>query len=568
MHTLFLFILSLFLFVTPVFAKYDPTTVANNKYGIHIVDINDVADAATLVNSNGGNWGYVTLVMQEDDRNKDKWQHTFDDLRRLHLIPIVRLATHVDGASWVIPSAASANDWAQFLNDLNWPIENRYVVLFNEPNHADEWGGKLDPSGFADITDVFTQTLHKANTDFFILPGALDVSASSDGASMDAAAYWSQMFSHNAHVFDDVDGWASHSYPNPAFSGSPYATGRGTLYSYFWERNVLKNLGFTKKLPVFITETGWQHSEGATNGYGLLSSQQVGQYLTVAAQTVWQDPDIVAITPFVLNYQAFPFDHFSWRLLGQQNFYPQFASYQNIQKSAGDPKQHERFIVHKKIIPTHVVSGSTYTVSGTITNAGQSILSSDDGYVLKFTVKGNFASIYDPLPVLEPTQTGQITIHIETPKQTGDYPYTLELSHGNQTAVLETGSVKVVEPPSVTVSVQLGWRKTSDATDASILVYDDKTLLSKVNGVHISNGKGTITGLRNILPGKRYRIVVLAPYYLPRQAIATLSANNTSVTLPRMYPLDFNKDGALTPADILAGVQLKPNFIFSLIVSP
>ena len=560
--------LLLMLFPARVFAKYDPTSVPNNKYGIHIVDVNDMPDAANLVNSSGGDWGYVTLVMQDDDRNFEKWQGVFNRMRRFHLIPIVRLATHVDGDHWIIPGQASIEDWTRFLNSLNWPTENRYVILFNEPNHANEWGGALDPEGYADIAEKFTQALHHTSEDFFVMPAALDVSASSDGASMDAAVFYSRMVSKDPGLYTDADGLASHSYPNPGFSGSPFATGRGTLTSYRWELAELQTLGITKTLPVFITETGWVHAEGVVQNPSLLSSDQVGNDLKIAASSVWQDPRIVAVTPFVLNYQDYPFDHFSWRKLHSGDFYSQYSAYQSIEKVAGEPKQREKFTLKNRLMPQKLVAGSSYALSASLENSGQSILSEQDGYALSFSAKGDFSMVADPLPILEPGQSGLLSIHLQTPHTPGVYPYTIALHHNNQEIPLEKESVRIVPPPGVTVSVQLGWRKLNNATDATVLVYDDKTLLRKVSGVTVKNGQTTVPDLTNIVPGKKYRIVVLLPYYLPRQAIVTLGSNNTAVSMPRMLPLDFNRDGALTPADILALLNLKPNFILSLFIGP
>lgn len=81
---IFLLILGIFL-VSPTnsFAK-------NNKFGIHIMDEHDLVDAANLVNSNGGEWGYVTIVIRDDQLNRDRWQSVFNQMRRLKLIPIVR----------------------------------------------------------------------------------------------------------------------------------------------------------------------------------------------------------------------------------------------------------------------------------------------------------------------------------------------------------------------------------------------------------------------------------------------------------------------------------------------
>jgi len=43
-------IFSLFLFVPRVQAIYDPLSVPNNRYGIHIVDTNDIQALPKLVN--------------------------------------------------------------------------------------------------------------------------------------------------------------------------------------------------------------------------------------------------------------------------------------------------------------------------------------------------------------------------------------------------------------------------------------------------------------------------------------------------------------------------------------
>src|SRR4030067_3611659 len=72
----------------------------NNKFGIHLAQphLDELEKTKELVNSNGGDWGYVTLVIQENDRDKNKWQEVFDRMRQLHLIPIIRLATVPEGA--------------------------------------------------------------------------------------------------------------------------------------------------------------------------------------------------------------------------------------------------------------------------------------------------------------------------------------------------------------------------------------------------------------------------------------------------------------------------------------
>ena len=134
-----------------VVRAYDPASVPNNRVGVHILDPNEINDAAKLINSSGGDWGYVTIPIRSNDRDRDKWLKFFQNARRLHVIPIIRLATYPNSDVWVEPNSADLIDFANFLNDMPWPTNNRYLILFNEPNHANEWGGNLNPYNYATL---------------------------------------------------------------------------------------------------------------------------------------------------------------------------------------------------------------------------------------------------------------------------------------------------------------------------------------------------------------------------------------------------------------------------------
>src|SRR3990167_10707812 len=145
----------LLFFPSPVKSIYDPLSVPNNKFGIHIIDENDLVSAAHLVNSSGGDWGYVTMVITQEDRKLNKWTTNFELMTKLHLTPIIRIATALSGSMWKTPSISEIDIWADFLDELPWPVKNRYVIIYNEPNHAKEWGGKIDPEGYAEILGIF-----------------------------------------------------------------------------------------------------------------------------------------------------------------------------------------------------------------------------------------------------------------------------------------------------------------------------------------------------------------------------------------------------------------------------
>jgi hypothetical protein len=568
MIALLLSLLLLFL-PRPVFAINNPTDVPNNKYGIHIADFNDIPDLPALVNSSNGDWGYVTLVSTDNDRDHGRWQTMFDQMRRLHLIPIVRIATHVEQDYWAKPKNDSFDSIISFFQSLNWPVQNRYIVLYNEPNHAKEWGNAVDPEGYADTFVEFAKKLKAASDDYFVLPAGLDVSSRTDAMSLDAFVFLTRMIHEKPEILTLMDGWTSHSYPNPAFSGSPYATGRGTLRSYVAELALLQNLGLSKTLPVFITETGWTHNQGKNPSYNLLSPQTIGNNLVIAAQNVWSDPKIVAVTPFVFNYQDVPFDIFSWKKLGTSDYYAQYGAYQSIAKVKGEPIQKEEYVLSESLLPPTLVANSTYTLTTKIVNKGQGILNPSDEYEVKFDDnKKGFTVFSDPLPILEPNEKGTFTIHLKTPIQSGTYRVQLYVTHYNRQIPIQTCDITVVPPPSIHLSLQLGWRRTNTASDVTVIVYDGNTVMHKFSGLPLINGEVTAEGLTDIVPGRKYRIVALVPYYLPRQTIIPLGAQVTDVHMKRLLPFDIDGDGTLTPGDVVALFKNPPKDMIHLFISP
>jgi len=62
----------IFTFVQKVQAVEDPLAVPNNMVGVHILFPSEISDAAGLVNSTKGDWGYVTIPVQSGDKNIKK----------------------------------------------------------------------------------------------------------------------------------------------------------------------------------------------------------------------------------------------------------------------------------------------------------------------------------------------------------------------------------------------------------------------------------------------------------------------------------------------------------------
>lgn len=307
----------------------------NNKFGLYIYseskDFFNLAEK--LVNSNGGDWGYVLLPYNVKDRDYDKWGRVFSWLLDKHLIPVIQLHD-IDVAKYEEQTQNSA----KFLNSFVWPTKQRYISVYNEPNDANFWYGYVNAAEYAEILDFTIDTYNEENADFFMLNGAFNASASTTPTSLDSFEYMRRMNEAVPGIFSKLDGWASHSYPQPNFSGSPNASGRWSIRAYAAELSYLESeFKVEKALPVFITETGWAHAEGERYNSSYLGIDQVSSNFKKAFEDVWLPDDrVVAVMPFTIKFDA-PYDHFSW--VNKDNVpYKHYEVVKSLKKQAGKPQ--------------------------------------------------------------------------------------------------------------------------------------------------------------------------------------------------------------------------------------
>lgn len=519
----------------------------NNIFGIHLAQpaAEDIRSASDLVNSGGGKWGYVTLVIQENDRSRDKWQGVFDQLRELHLIPIVRVATQAEGENWRRPEARDAKDWADFLNSLNWVVKRRYVILFNEPNHNSEWGGEVDEKSFTNVSFEFAKKLKEKNSDFFIMLAGFDASAPSWPPGMeDEEVFLKRVIEQKKELFDYVDGWASHSYPNPGFSGSPYSTGRGTIKTYDWELSLLRSLGVSKDLPVFITETGWKLGNDGAIAQNFLT-----------AYGIWsQDLRIVAVTPFILNYQSPPFLEFSWKRPGDDGFWQQYYSVQAFTKTAGDPERLEKGALTYRL-PHELVAQSKYDFRVNLKNTGQAIWDKEEGYELQITNDGvkSTETLVGDIKDIKPFQERSVDFSLKTGLLEGNQKIKFSLVRGGKLIFgSRTWDFNILPLPSLEFEVNFFPFFKGKGQDFEIQIFDsEERLVYKNKGIEVKSGSGMVKTIQNVAIDELYRIVILKPGYLPRQNFYVFKKNDNMIRFEKMLPIDFNHDGRFDWNDIL-----------------
>lgn len=387
--------LLLTLFVPSARAIYDPLSAPNNKVGVHILSPDELGEAAKLVNNNNieASWGYVTVPIQTTDRDREKWTRFMVKARELQVIPIIRIATNLDGRNWLEPNSNDLTDFANFLNDLPWPVKNRYVIIFNEVNRADEFGGSISPERYTDILNNAIDIFKSRSDQFFILPAGLDNAAPNAKGYIATPLYLSRMYAYNKEIFNKIDGWTSHAYPNPGFRGKPFESGINKINSFKTDLQLLKKFT-SKKLPVFITEAGWSNLS--------VRPSIIGEYYDHAFNNAWADPSIVTVTPFLLRAGTYPFNQFS--LLNNDG--KPTPAYLSIQKYAktGSP-QYDPLPTPLPVIPEVLPPIATKEIT-------QKVTPLYDKSFLQI-IKELITLLIAPLPALTPIKVGALTFFVE-----------------------------------------------------------------------------------------------------------------------------------------------------------
>ena len=363
----FALLLTFNLFSRPILAS------DTNIFGLHLTQPSDIDQAAKLINSAGGNWGWATIVIRQDQLDFGTWQGFFNNCRRLHIIPIVRLATISENGVWKRPALSDLDTMASFLNSLTWPTKEQHVILFNEINRGAEWGGGVDVKNYADMAVYIADKLKGLNPNFVILSAGLDLAAPQSPPNFESAEnVYNEILQYKKDFFDHLDAIASHSYPNHGFIGTPNDKGQHSIIGYQWELSYLKKSGVSKNLPVYITETGWPHREGDSKDNHFYTVDTSAQFLLTALEKWQSDPQVKAMTPFIFNYPYIPYDHFSW-VDKNLALYPAYQKVVDAPKNSNQPEQILRYDSVKLELPLFMFPDNEYGGEIILKNTGQSI---------------------------------------------------------------------------------------------------------------------------------------------------------------------------------------------------
>lgn len=295
--------LSILLVLTQQIHAFEPS-----KLGIHILSINEVERAKTVValDTHKEQWNYVTIPLTLNDlKAKKAWQDFFNKSKEFRIIPLVRLTTRFNKEQnvWEVPTKRNIVNQINFLSSLDWPTDEKHIIAYNEVNQAKEWGGNINPEEYTRVLRFVADWAHTENKNYVVLPAGLDLAAPNGIQTQEAFSFLNSMLAHDPNIFEVVDIWNSHSYPNPGFSSSPTRIAKNSLRGYQFELDFLKQKT-GRDFNVMITETGWEENAGL--------SKWLASYYSYAFEHIWSDKRVLAVTPFVLKGAPGPYAGFSF----------------------------------------------------------------------------------------------------------------------------------------------------------------------------------------------------------------------------------------------------------------
>ena len=302
----------------------------NNIIGLNVARLRKdryVYAAAELVNANGGDWGYLTVVFTAAERDsalgEALLQQLLDRCFEQHLQPIIRVSTRFDieTETWSRPEPEDAERWRAFLEKGRWPTKRVWVIAGNEPNLGREWGGEVDSFGYAQYLSHFLDVFADSER-FKVVNGPLDASNSTEMPKMqDAYEFLGGMEAAVPGIFTRLAGWASNPYSVPH-------QGPGLRYTHLAYEAELEAIG--RDMPVLITEAGHLNTG---------DDKEIAAFYEEAFRDWMADPRVVAVTPLFWHpdrgvYWMFDFDQNS-QIIDKS---PTYELIQRLPRPRGSPE--------------------------------------------------------------------------------------------------------------------------------------------------------------------------------------------------------------------------------------
>ena len=183
-------------------------------------------------------------------------------------------------------------------------------------------------------------------------------------------------------------------------------------------------------------------------------------------------------------------------------------------------------------MPEELSVDSNYSFIVNLRNSGQSILDAKDGYSLEITKNNKLIKEFSFLNLNEinPNQSKDINILVKTGSLLEQGKIDIALYRNDKKIIGEKWNLTLKPLPKLQFKIDLFPKLNNSASNIEIQIFDkNEKLVFKKSKLNARNGKGILSNIKNIYIGGRYRIVLLVPYYLPRQKHIVFQSINENI---------------------------------------
>lgn len=538
------------------------------KAGVHLLSPSDddIRHASLLVNANGGNNCWLTIVLREDEMKPDNLQRIHNLARENHVRLIHRIEKgFTPSGQWLMPTTQTVQKFIRTLNAVTPYAQDIYVVLGNEPTHG-AMCGACTPESFAKWSMQALELLHQAGEthDYDIIAGLAGQDMASPQAPSegyyDAEVFLNGMLHAEPDLICHMDVLISHSYPR-GFTGQAYDRGRLSPSSYEWELNFLQEheptscAGHVKNLPVLITETGYKIGPAGV-------SDEAGYTGTRALiQQYEADSRVIGYTFFAYTYCGEPFESFALVPCATQVDNGTFQTLRGNGRALYElPKKFEVIDQIRKartvmVCPDMLIEDQESECIITATNTGTDIWENISGtYELRLIgADAGVQYTFTQFRAIKPGETLSAKLTLNPGANIGERHWTVGLmERGQLQLALAEWSAKVEKKPTLTARVESLFGTDISGQTGQIQIFDDNSdIVFRTKG-DIVDGKLAVGSVSGVMFGKCYRVVLLVDQNLPVQKeCVQFVVGENEVEMPRLLPVDRNSDGKLSLSDVI-----------------